>query len=40
MSDRRTHTIVLASRAARVADGASAAFEVSRFAEARRTLKT
>ena len=34
MSDRRTHTIVLAPPAARVAAGGSTAFEVSRFTEA------
>ncbi len=34
MPDRRTHTIVLAPRAARTAAGGSAAFEVSRFTEA------
>ena len=34
MSDRRTHTIVLAPPAARVAAGSSTAFEVSRFTEA------
>ncbi|MCY3824872.1 MAG: hypothetical protein OXG62_13515 [Nitrospinae bacterium] len=34
MSDRRTHTIVLAPTAARVAAGGSTAFEVSRFTEA------
>ena len=34
MSDRRTHTIVLAPPAARVAAGGSTAFEVSRFNEA------
>jgi len=34
MSDRRTHTIVLAPPAARVAAGGSTALEVSRFTEA------
>lgn len=34
MSDRRTHTIVLAPPAARIAAGGSTAFEVSRFTEA------
>ncbi len=34
MSDRRTHTIVLAPPATRVAAGGSTAFEVSRFTEA------
>ena len=34
MSDRRTHTIVLAPPAARAAAGGSTAFEVSRFTEA------
>ncbi len=34
MSDRRTHNIVLAPPAARVAAGGSTAFEVSRFTEA------
>ena len=34
MSDRRTHTIVLAPPAARVAAGGGTAFEVSRFTEA------
>ena len=34
MSDKRTHTIVLAPPAARVAAGGSTAFEVSRFTEA------
>lgn len=34
MSDRRTHTIVLAPLAARVAAGGGTAFEVSRFTEA------
>jgi len=34
MPDRRVHAIVLAPPAARAAGGSSAAFEVSRFAEA------
>lgn len=34
MPDRRVHDIVLATPAARAASGSSAAFEVSRFAEA------
>ena len=34
MSDRRTHTIVLAPSAVRGAAGSSTAFEVSRFTEA------